>query len=208
MTNLKLHRHPLSGHCHRVELFLSLLDLPYEHVDVDLARAEQKSPAFVAKNPFAQIPVLDDGDVTLADSNAILVYLARRYAADAAWLPRDAVGEAAVQRWFSVAAGPLAAGPASARVAAVFGRSVDFEPLHAVAHQLFQRMDALLATRAFLVGDSPTLADVAMYAYTARAPEGGVSLAAYANVRGWLARIEALPRFIPMPATKTSQLVA
>jgi glutathione S-transferase len=208
MTNLRLHRHPLSGHCHRVEMFLTLLDLPHELVDVDLARAEQKSPAFVAKNPFGQIPVLDDGDVTLADSNAILVYLARRYAADSAWLPRDAVGEAAVQRWFSVAAGPLAGGPATARAAAIFGRSVDFEALRATANQLFERMDALLATRAFLVGAAPTLADLAMYAYTAHAPEGGVSLAPYAHVRGWLARIEALPRFIPMRATKTSQLVA
>jgi glutathione S-transferase len=70
---IKLHRMTLSGQWHRVELFLSLLGLAYELVDVDLAKGEHKTPAFLALNPFGPVPVLQDGDVTLADSNAILV---------------------------------------------------------------------------------------------------------------------------------------
>ena len=147
-------------------------------------------------NPLGQIPVLRDGDLTLADSNAILVYLEARHA-PGQWLPRDPVGAARVQRWLSLAAGPLAYGPAAARVANLFQLPADNN--HAArANGLFQLMEATLASSAFLVGESPTLADVAHYAYVARAPEGGVSLQPYPAIRAWLARIEALPGFVPM----------
>ena len=77
---IRLYRHPVSGHAHRVELMLSLLGLPAELVDVDLfGGAQQGRPEFLAKNPFGQVPVIEDGDATVADSNAILVYLATRY---------------------------------------------------------------------------------------------------------------------------------
>lgn len=184
---------------------LSLLDLPARLVDVDLTKAEQKSPAFLAKNALGQVPVLEDGDVVVPDSAAILVYLARRYADDGPWLPRDPVAAAAVQRWLSIAAGPLVAGPATARVAAVFGRAIDVEGPRTIARQLFARMDEHLATRTFFVGDRATIADVALYTYTAHAPEGGVSLEPFGHVKRWLARIEALPRFIPMKATATPE---
>lgn len=192
---IRLYGHPLSGHAHRVELFLSLLGLPFEKVTVDLARAEHKSPAFLALNPFGQLPVITHGDLVLADSNAILVYLALTFDPGAQWLPRDAVGAARVQRWLSVAAGQLAAGPAAARVAVVFGRPVDQAPRDAAA-RLFALMEQHLAAHAFLAATHPTIADVALYSYTAHAPEGGVSLAPYPGLRQWLARIEALPRFV------------
>ena len=72
---IRLYRNVVSGHCHRVELFLSLLGLPFEKVELNFLENEHKSPSFLALNPLGQIPVLQDGDVTLADSNAILVYL-------------------------------------------------------------------------------------------------------------------------------------
>ena len=194
---IRLHGHPLSGHVHRVELFLSLLGLPFEKVMVDLARGEHKRPAFLALNPFGQLPVIADGELVLADSNAILVYLALAYDASAQWLPRDAMGAARVQRWLSVAAGQLAHGPAAARVAAVFGRPPEQAPRDAAA-RLFALMDSHLAAQDFLAAPHPTLADVALYTYTAHAPEGGVSLAPYPQLRQWLARIEALPRFVGM----------
>lgn len=196
---LQLYRNAISGHCHRVELFLSLLGLPFESIDVDLAQKQHKSADFLAMNPLGQIPVLRDGDLTLADSNAILVYLEARHA-PGQWLPRDPAGAARVQRWLSLAAGPLAYGPAAARVANLFQLPADSN--HAVrANGLFQLMEATLASSAFLVGESPTLADVAHYAYVARAPEGGVSLQPYPAIRAWLARIEALPGFVPMVKT-------
>ncbi|MEJ6020953.1 glutathione S-transferase family protein [Ramlibacter sp. PS4R-6] len=195
---IRLYRFALSGHCHRVELFLRLLGLPYELVDVDLRQREHKTPEYLAKNAFGQVPVIEDGDVTLADSNAILVYLEGTYA-PGSWLPRDPLRAAHVQRWLSVSAGQVAFGPAAARAVVVFGRSDDCTPFIARANQLLAVMEQELAQRPWLAGPEPTLADIANYSYIAHAPEGNVSLEPYPNVRAWLARIEALPGFIPMP---------
>ena len=196
---IRLHRFALSGHAHRVELFLSLLGLPFERVDVDLAGGAQRLPEFLAKNPFGQVPVIEDGEVTLADSNAILVYLATRYDPARRWLPTDPVGAAEVQRWLSVAAGELAAGPAAARVVKLFGRPLDYERACGTATRLLGLLEAHLADRRFVVGDRPTIADVALYSYTAHAPEGGVALDPYPHVRAWLARVEAQDGFVAMP---------
>lgn len=195
---IRLHGFPLSGHCHRVQLFLSLLGLSAEMVMVDLPGGAHKTPGFLARNPFGQVPVIEDGDFTLADSNAILVYLASRYDPGGRWYPRDPVLAAEVQRWLSVAAGPLAAGPARARLAAVFGLDIDAAEARMASGQLFAVLDAHLADRDFLVGDGPTIADLALYTYTAHAPEGGVALDPYPHIRGWLARIEALPGYVAM----------
>ena len=98
MNTIKLYRHALSGHAHRAQLLLSLLGVEAELVDVDLAAGEHKQADFLAKNRFGQVPVLQDGDTVIADSNAILVYLASRYDADKTWLPADPVAAAEVQR--------------------------------------------------------------------------------------------------------------
>ena len=195
--SLRLHHHPLSGHVHRVELFLSLLGLPFEKSHVDFARAEHKSAEFLAINPFGQLPVIEDGGHVIADSNAILVYLALTYDETGRWYPRDAIGAARVQRWLSVAAGQLASGPAAARVAVLFRRPIEQAPRDAAA-RLFALMQSHLAAQPFLAAPHPTIADVALYTYTAHAPEGGVSLEPYPAVRAWLARIEALPGFVGM----------
>jgi glutathione S-transferase len=76
MSTIKLYRHALSGHSHRAQLLLSLLGLDAKLVDVELAAGEHKQAAFLAKNRFGQLPLLEDGDIVIADSNAILVYLA------------------------------------------------------------------------------------------------------------------------------------
>ncbi|HEX3140937.1 MAG TPA: glutathione S-transferase [Rhizobacter sp.] len=198
---MHVYHHPLSGHAHRVQLFLSLLGLPFETIEVDLVKGEQKKPEFLALNPFGQVPVLQDGELTLADSNAILTYLALRHDASGQWLPRDPLGAARVQRWLSVAAGMLVNGPGNARVNVLFGRPQDPHCAE-LAAQLFRRMDDHLANEPFLAGTQPTIADIALYTYTAHAPEGGVSLQPYARLREWLARIEALPRFVGMVRNK------
>lgn len=205
---IRLYRVAISGHAHRVELFLSLLGLPFERVEIDLAAKAHKTPEFLAMNAFGQVPVIQDGDVTLADSNAILVYLARRYAQDAdAWMPTEPVAAAAVQRWLSVAAGPLAFGPAAARVIQLFKRPDSPDAAIDRAHALFAVMEQQLAHSTFLTGNAPTLADIANYSYIAHAPEGNVSLQPYPRLRAWLARIEALPRFVPMVQTPTGLAV-
>jgi glutathione S-transferase len=198
--SVKLYRHPLSGHSHRVELLLSLLQVPAQLIDVDLRAGAHKQPDFLALNAFGQVPVLDDNGVVLADSNAALVYLAGTYG-DEQWLPTDPASAAAVQRWLSVAAGQIAAGPASARLVTVFGAPYNAEELIARSHALLKVLESELSTRNFLAGNAATIADVAAYAYIAHAPEGNVSLADYPHLRAWLARIEALPGFVPMQKT-------
>lgn len=197
---MKLYYHPLSGHVHRARLFLSLLGLQHELVSVDLLKGEHKTPEFLRLNSFGQLPVLDDDGVIVPDSNSILVYLARREGRTD-WLPQGALAEARVQRWLSVAAGEIAFGPAAARVVQLFGRDVDPTDMIVRAHRILALIDAELAGRDWVadVGAStPTIADVALYSYIARAPEGNVDLSAYTNVGAWLARVEALPGFVPM----------
>jgi glutathione S-transferase len=198
MSTMRLHHHPLSGHSHRVELFLTLLGLPFELVRVDVLGGEQKRASFLALNSLGQVPVLEDGAQAIPDSNAILVYLALRHDPDGRWYPRDAAGAAAVQRWLSIAAGQLAAGPGAARLVKLLGAPHDLGKCQAIAAALFGYMEQHLGARAWLAAGNATIADLAMYAYTARAPEGGIDLEPYPNVRAWLARVEALPGFVPM----------
>lgn len=195
---VRVHRHPLSGHSHRVELFLSILGIPAQLVDVDIPGRAHKSPEFLAKNPFGQIPVLEDGDVVLADSNAILVYLAMRYDDSRRWYPDEPVAAAQIQGWLAVAAGQLASGPATARIIKLLNVPLDYERAKAVSTELLRVLEQTLGARKFLVGDSATIADLALYSYTAHAPEGGISLSPYPSVGAWLERIEALPGFVPM----------
>jgi glutathione S-transferase len=195
---IRVYNSPLSGHCHRVRLLLSLLELPHEVIDVDLRAGAQKRPEFLAKNPLGQVPVIEDGDVVLYDSNAILVYLALRYDEERRWLPRDPVAAATVVRWLGLAAGPIYFGPNLARAAALFKAPVDQNQAKAVGERLLAGLEQELAGKAFALGAEPSLADVAGYAYIVVAPEGGIALEPYPNVRAWLARIEALPRFTPM----------
>ncbi len=198
---IKLYRHPLSGHCHRVELLLAILELPYETVDLDMANGAHKAADFLALNPLGQVPVIDDGGTIVADSNAILMYLAAKYD-DGTWCPKDPEGLAEVQRWLSVAAGQIAFGPAAARLITVFGAPFNAEETIARAAGILGVIDGVLAERPYLAGESPSLADIAGYSYIAHAPEGNVTLAPYRNLRAWLARIEELPGFVPMAATK------
>lgn len=200
MKPIKLYHFPLSGHAHRVQLMLSLLDLPVEVIFVDLAKGAHKQPDFLAINPFGQVPVIDDDGVILADSNAILVYLAQKYG-EGRWLPTDPVGAAQVQRWLSAAAGPIHSGPATARLITVFGASYNAEDVIARSHALLKVVDQHLGGSAYLASDAVTIADIAGYTYIAHAPEGNVSLEQYPHVRAWLARIEALPGFVGMPRT-------
>ena len=194
-----VHGTMLSGHTQRVENFLTMLGLPYRLVEAPAA--VRGTPEFRALNPLGQIPVLQDGELILSDSNAILVYLARRYAPGSHWLPDEAVAAAWVQRWLSIAAGEIKFGPAAARVITLWRSAGDLAAAHAIAANLLRFMEGHLADRRFLAADHPTIADVSCYPYIAHAPEGRISLADHPNVRAWIARIEALPGFKPLPVS-------
>jgi glutathione S-transferase len=201
-SQITLHGSELSGHTHRVELLLRALNLRYRFVlsPADVRRSER----FLSLNPLGQVPVLQDGDVVLADSNAILVYLAKRYGATTTWLPDDPVAAANVQRWLSIAAGEVAYGPNLARLIVIRGMSDDRAKPLAIADRLLCFMDRHLVDRTYLAAAHPTIADLACYSYVAHAPEGGIALEPYREVCAWLRRIEKIPGFKPMPASPLS----
>lgn len=199
---MKLYYSPLSGHAHRAHLFLSLVGLDHELVAVDMAGRQNRTPAYLAINPFGEIPALDHDGVVIADSNAILVYAAR-LVGPSHWLPTDLVGEAQVQRWLSVAAGKIAYGACAARLVTVFGASFDPAEVIARAHATLAVVEQTLAHHRWLAGtQEPTIADIALYSYIARAPEGNVDIAPYAATGRWLRAIEALPGFVPFASTR------
>jgi len=196
---IRIHGFPLSGHSHRVELFAGLAGIPYEAVVVDLPGGEHKRPDFLRLNPAGQVPVIEDGEVVLSDSNAILVYLAQKYAPE--FYARNIVEAAEIQKFLSIAAGDLAFGPAAARLINVFGASLDRSFCVQVAERVFSRLERHLNNQRFLVGDRLTIADVSLYSYTAHAPEGGIDLSPYPDISAWLKNIEAQSGFVPMTST-------
>jgi len=195
---IKLYDFELSGHCHKVRLFLSLLDIPFESININLPKGEHKSDFFLDLNSFGQVPVMQDGDLVIADSNAILVYLALKYDPLSVWLPDNPLIQAQIQRWLSAAAGPLAFGVANLRAARVFKRTADLRAQE-ISDKLLSAMNYELSKSKFLCTvKNPTIADIAMYSYTAHSPEGGINLAQYENIVNWIKDIESLPRFQAM----------
>ena len=164
-------------------------------------QGEHKQAEFLKKNHFGQVPVLEDGDVTLADSNAILVYLANQYDSEHTWLPLEPVKAAEVQRFLSVAAGAIASGPATARLINLFGAKLDKDKAIATAHSILALLNQHLKDHKWLAANQATIADLSNYTYIAHAPEGDVSLESYPHIKAWLQRIEALPHFIPMQSS-------
>lgn len=199
---MKLYHYALSGHAHRAALFLSLADIGHELIHVDLAAGAHREPWFLALNAFGEVPVLDDGGIVIADSLAILVYAARKVG-PSHWLPTDPVEEANVQRWLSVAAGKIAYGACAARLVTVFGAPFDAVEVIERAHATLRVMEQTLEAHRWIAGTAmPSIADIALYSYVERAPEGNVDLAGYPRVRGWLRQIEALPGFVPFQRTR------
>lgn len=197
---IRIHSFALSGHAHRVVLFAAIAGIDHQVIEVDLAKGEQRTPNFLALNPAGQVPVIEDGDVVISDSNAILVYLARKYAP--AFIPSDPVQEAEMQKMLTLAAGDQAFGPAAARLVNLFKAPLPMEYCHAVSARYLAKLEAHLDGHDFVVGDQPTIADIALYSYTAHAAEGDVSLDAYPNVRRFLRAVEGLAGFIAMPVSR------
>ncbi len=192
---MKLHQHPMSGNCYKVRLMASLLGVDVALVPVDLMNGEQKTPAFRALNPLGQVPVLEDDGVLVRDSQAILVYLARRYGGDA-WLPEDAAGLAEVMQWLSFSAREMLEGPALARALVLFKRTDDPEPVAKRARRALAVLDDRLQHHPWLALDRPTVADVACYPYAALAHQGDLDIGELDGLLGWFARVQGLSGYI------------
>lgn len=195
---IKLYGHEMSGNSYKVRLLLELLHQEYEWIKVDLMQAEHKSPEYLALNPFGQVPFLIDGEVKLADAQAILVYLARKYGGDQ-WLPTETLALAQVVRWLSTTAGEVRQGPENARLHYLFGAtSINIERAHEKAAYILKQLEQHLSTHQWLEFDRPTIADIAVFPYVALAADGKIDLDPYPNVLLWIGRVKQLPGFIAM----------
>ena len=195
---MTLYEFALSGNCHKIRLMLSLLGLDYRSVIVNGSERQQKSADFLSLTPFGQVPVLTDDDIIVRDSQAILVYLARKYGNEQ-WLPNEATALAEVATWLSTAANEVSMGPNRLRLHYKFGRAINSEESRQTAINLLNILQGRLEKYEWLATDHLTIADIAIYPYIALAPEGRLDLESYPAVTGWVSRIQALPGYVGMP---------
>jgi glutathione S-transferase len=196
---IKLYDFELSGNCYKVRLLMSILGLEYELVPVNLLAGEHKLPEFLQLNPLGEVPVLTDGDLTFADSQAILVYLARKYSNEA-WLPNDAESLSRIVRWLSISAAEIRQGVAAARLFYLFNmQGVEIEAVTKKSAIILQQLERHLTEREWLELGHPTIADRAVFPYVALAADGKISLKPYPQILAWCDRLKQLPGFISMP---------
>ena len=195
-----------SGHCYRVRLLLSILDIKCEKVEVGRAGTGKNdvSADFIRMNPRGLVPMLVVDGTPIWDSTAILVYLARRFGGEQ-WLPTDPAGMAEVMKWLAVAQNEVLYGLALARAhrngryPAWRGeaRLVDLQTLGRVG---LEALESRLKATDWLALDRPTIGDLACFPYVALAPEGGISLRPFPGVLRWIDRMKKLPGYIPLPS--------
>ena len=189
-----------SGNCYKIKLMLELLGLPYEWVAVDILKGETQSEAFLAKNPNGKIPVLEREDGTcLWESNAILNFLAD----GSEFLPTEPRLRTQVLQWQFFEQYSHEPYVAVARFIQLYQglpaeRQKEYEECHVRGYKALKVMELQLSRTPYLVGEHYSIADIALYAYTHVADEGGFDLTPYPAVRGWLERVASHPRHVGM----------
>ena len=187
-----------SGNCHKVRLALDILGIPYRWHEIDIMRGESRTPEYLAMNPNGQVPLLQIDDHTwLPESNAILCYLAD---GTRLW-PGDRLQRARVLQWLFFEQNAHEPHIAGARFTRAFLKQPEHPRLPVMIQRGYQALDVMeqhLARAPFFTGEF-SIADIALFAYTHRADEGGFDLAAYPAVRAWLARCMAQPGMSEMP---------
>jgi len=198
---LTLYDNLSSGNGYKVRLTLHQLAIPYTRIELDIDKRETRTPKFLAKNPNGRIPTLelDDGSY-LPESNAIIFYLA-----DAtALLPSDRLARAQVLQWMFFEQYSHEPNIATSRYWLTHGfeitpeRQAMLETKKKAGHDALAVMEQHLQRHPFFVGERYSIADIALYAYTHVAEEGGFALAPYSAIRAWLARVAQQPRHIPI----------
>jgi glutathione S-transferase len=190
-----------SGNGYKVRLVLRRLALPYELVELDIKHGATRTPEFLAKNPNGRIPLLEiPGRGYLAESHAIISYLAE----GTALVPDDPLDRARMWQWMCFEQYSLEPNIGTARFWIASLRKTEAELGEKLVekrrngHAALQVLEQGLAGRAFLVGDRYSLADIALYAYTHVAPEGGFALESYPAIRAWCARVASQPGHVPI----------
>jgi glutathione S-transferase len=188
-----------SGNCHKVKLALDLLGLPYQWREVDLMKGGTHTPEFLAMNPNGKVPVFAiDGSTFLPESNAILCYLGE----GTNLVPESRLERARMLQWMFFEQYTHEPAIAVARFIRVFLRKDDDPRLPDLikrGNAALGVMERGLAGRNFFAGDSLSLADLALFAYTHKSGDGGFDLGPYPTVRAWLARVAATPGISAMP---------
>jgi len=198
-TVLRLYDYLPSGNGYKVRLLLRQLGIPFERVEMDILRGETRTPEFLAKNPNGRIPTLELEDGShLAESNAILCYLAD----GTPFLPADRLDRARVLQWMCFEQYSHEPNIATVRFWYHSELTDERRALLPAKRQLGEAalrvMDEHLRTRRFFVGEGYTVADIALYAYTHVADEGGFDLAPHGAIRGWLERVRAQSGHVPI----------
>jgi glutathione S-transferase len=200
---IQLYGRETSGNTYKARLLMAFLDVAYEQIDVRLGPGgrNQVDASYRSLNPRGQVPTLVDGDTALWGSTAILVYLAARYDPSGRWLPRhDPVALGRSMQWLELAQNEISTGLFRARAIARFGYGGDIEEAQRDGTEALRVLEQRLSSNAWLVGDdAPTIADVACFPYVALSPEGGFDLTSYPAISSWIARVSALPRYVPAP---------
>jgi glutathione S-transferase len=193
---IRLHSTKASINGYKVRLQLAFLELPYELVELDMYAGEHKREPFLSLNPFGQMPAMQDGDFTIADSHACLVYLARKYDSSDRWLPKDAYGEAKVAEWLSKSANEVHQGPwmKRAKIRRPDAIKLSDAEIDARCDHILKLMDAHLAKREWLSLPQATIADVSCFGPISMLEVSGYDTHKWPNVARWLDRIKALPR--------------
>jgi glutathione S-transferase len=189
-----------SGNCYKVKLMLHLLGLPYEWIAIDILKGETQSEAFLAKNPNGKIPVLELEDGTcLWESNAILNFLAD----GSEFLPSEPRLRTQVLQWQFFEQYSHEPYVAVARFIQLYqglpeARRAEYEECHVRGHKALKVMEQQLQRTPYLVGEHFSIADIALYAYTHVADEGGFDLSGYPAICSWLQRVASHPRYVGM----------
>ncbi|MBU2872183.1 glutathione S-transferase [Colwellia sp. E2M01] len=194
---MKLYDLDLSGNCYKVRLFASLIDTPLSIIPVDFVRREHKENKLMQLNSWGEIPILEDGEVVLRDSQAILVYLANKYGGEA-WWPSEAHLQAEVMQWLSVASNEIQHGPNTARLIKKFGLESDYSLCLARSERILTLINDHLANNNWLAANRPTVADCAVYPYISITHEGGIDVDKYTHIQAWMDRITKLPNYISL----------
>jgi glutathione S-transferase len=189
-----------SGNGYKVRLLLAQLTIPYRRVEMDIFSGASRTPEYLAKNPNGRIPALglDDGTI-LAESNAILFYLAE----GTAFWPTERIARAQVLQWMffeQYSHEPYVATPRYIlrHLPEDSPRRKEMPERLAKGRDALKVMDEHLASHAFFAGGRYSIADIALYAYTHVAGEGGHDLSPYTHVRVWLSLVAAQPDHIPI----------
>ena len=192
---MKLYDYLPSGNSYKVRLLLSYLGMDYTHVPIDILAGETQTPDYLAMNPAGQIPLLQLGDGrTLAESNAILMFLGE----ETPYIPLGSFARAKALQWMFWEQYRHEPSIAVARYILHYApeREAELPKLQEKGRAALAVMNGYLSTRPFFVGSGPTVADIALYAYTHVAGEGGFDLSDYPFVESWCARMTEHPKHI------------